>query len=424
MRAVLYRLGVALYRLGIWVAARRNAKAREWIRGRRNWRAQLKAELGKLPRGDAGQDAPRPLWIHAASLGEMEQGMPLLEGFKKKYPEAPVVVSFFSPSGYHHFRRTELVDLVTYLPLDRPGNARDFVEILQPRMALFVKYEIWPSFYRALQQRSIPVLLAPALFRPGQVYFKPLWRGFFLPILGQVRRLMVQNEASRELLREKGLEGVLQVGDPRFDRAAQVAQAPWEEGKPVEDWRADDFLLIAGSSWPPEEKLLAEALAQLPQWKLILAPHDLSAGHLKGLAEQFAPYGLHYWSQPGWDPGKRVLLIDKIGPLKFLYRYGDVAVVGGGLGKSLHSSIEPMAYGLPLAFGPAHHKFLEPQELIDRGGAQEIQSADDLQDWLRPLLEDPGTLRQRQEVVRSYFQGKCGATDLIVEEMARVWLES
>lgn len=422
MRAILYRIGVELYRLGIWIAARRQAKAQEWLQGRRNWRGQLQSELEQL-RTKASNTSFHPLWIHAASLGEMEQGLPLLEGFKKRFPEAPVVVSFFSPSGYRHFRHPELVDLVTYLPLDRPRDARDFVALLQPRMALFVKYEIWPSFFRALHRRSIPLLVAPALFRPSQVYFHPLWRGFFLPLLQQVRRLMVQNEASRQLLQEQGLPEVWQVGDPRFDRAAQVAQEDWKAGKAVPDWQDGDFLLVAGSSWPPEEKLLVTALAQLPQWKLILAPHDLSAGHLSDLEEQFAPYGLHRWSQPGWDPRKRVLLIDQIGLLKYLYRYGDAAVVGGGLGKSLHSSIEPMAYGLPLAFGPAHRKFVEPQQLIDRGGAREIQSALDLQDWLRPLLEDPDHLRQQQEVVGSYFRDQCGATALIVEEMAQVWLE-
>lgn len=407
---VLYRLGIWLYGGAIRLAALRSAKARRWLKGRADWAGTLRQKRDALPAA--------PLWVHVASLGELEQALPVLELLRKKQPELPFLISFFSPSGYENYQSDDPLTQTAYLPLDTPRKARRFVEILQPQAAWFVKYDVWPGYLRELSQRGIPTLLAPALFRPGQIYFWPGAGAYFRQALGHFTVILTQDEASAERIKPHILKPVAVGGDPRFDRGAAVKESSYEPAFPVADWQqAERFTLVAGSSWPPEEKMLPAVLDAFPGLALILAPHDLSPAHLDKISNALAPYGIARWSEGKWLAGARVLLVDAIGELKYLYRYGQAALVGGGFGKNVHSTIEPMAYGLPLAFGPEHKKFLEPGGLIQAGGAQEIGDVQELLNWMTPLVENAAEYQRQAAATRSFFASKTGASRSIAETL-------
>lgn len=404
----LYRLGMQLYGLAIRLAALRDPKARRWRAGRKNWPAALREKRAQLPAA--------PLWIHVSSLGELEQALPVLDLLRQKQPRLPFLISFFSPSGYENYRSPDPLVQTAYLPLDTPRNARAFVDTLEPRAAWFVKYDVWPGYLEALYRRKIPSLLAPALFRPGQIYFWPGAGAYFRQTLKRFELILTQDKASARQVQSRIGTPVAVGGDPRFDRGAALRDSSYQPAFPVRAWQKEGrFTLVAGSSWPPEESMLPALLDAFPRLELILAPHDLSPGHLEKLEAAFGPYGLVRWSSGEAQPGARVLLVDTIGELKYLYRYGQAALVGGGLGKSVHSTIEPMAYGLPLAFGPKHQKFLEPGGLIQAGGAQEIRNGQDLRNWLTPLIENPAEYQKQADATQGFFANKTGASQAIAE---------
>ncbi|HKK75085.1 MAG TPA: glycosyltransferase N-terminal domain-containing protein [Saprospiraceae bacterium] len=402
-----YNLGIyllgGLYRLAtIFVP-----KARQWWMGRQEWRQQLREVVAGWP-----SDQPR-IWIHCASLGEFEQGRPLIEEMKQEQPSIRVLLTFFSPSGYSVRKDYPLADQVMYLPLDRPANARDFLEILQPDLGVFVKYEFWWNYIACAKKRAIPLVLIAGLFRPQQ-YFFSLYGGWFRRQLASFAHFYLQNESSARVLRRAGISEMTVVGDPRVDRVLQIAKEVRSFPK-IEAWRTERPTLVVGSSWPPDERRLVTFFAEaLPaDWCVILAPHDIGARHIQQIEENLPlPYEKYSdWSenQPG---SSRVLIIDNIGMLSGLYQYARIAYVGGGFGAGIHNTLEPMAFGLPLIFGPKHEKFEEARQTVERGGAYVIQDVQQLKTAFAALLQ-ADRYEQSREVVQNYLQESRHATQKI-----------
>ena len=400
MRLV-YGLSIRIFSLGILVAARFNAKARLWVDGRKNWRSALQQKA--IHKGEY-------IWFHCASVGEFEQGRPLIESIKEKQPEAKIALSFFSPSGFELRKDYPLADLVCYLPLDTGSNARDFMEILQPKAAIFVKYEVWPEFYRSIKQSGIPFILISAIFRKEQRFFK-FWGGLFRDSLKTLDRIFVQDQNSVALLYSIGVDQVTIAGDTRFDRVIKIS----EEAQPIpliESFIGSRKTLIAGSSWPKEERMVAELVKRLDRsWCFIIAPHEVDGAHIEQIEKLIGEEAQRYSRATlGEIPKARILILDNLGMLARVYRYADFAIIGGGFGKGLHNTLEAAVYGAPLAFGPNHQKFKEARELVSNGAAITRSTEDELTSAVKKLLSDPPALTLMREQSAGYVQSGAGAT--------------
>ncbi|MEL6635345.1 MAG: glycosyltransferase N-terminal domain-containing protein [Bacteroidota bacterium] len=401
---LLYQLTLRLYALGIHLLAPFHPKARRWVRGRR----EVARQLQKLD-----PDRPR-LWMHCASLGEFEQGRPVLEALRHQWPDHQIVLSFFSPSGYEIRKNYPLADVICYLPLDSPGNARRWLDTVRPQLAIFVKYEFWYHYLHQLRDRNCPTLLIAAHFRPRQLFFRS-YGGFFRSILHCFQHIFVQDTGSVELLRQIGQEAHSIAGDPRIDRVLEIAGAAREfplvaafaEGRPV---------LVLGSSWPAEEQLLAELLdrADRPGWRLLIAPHEIREKGLRRLESSLPGPVLRYsQARPETAREARVLLIDNIGMLSALYRYGRLAFIGGGFGQGIHNILEPMAFGLPVIFGPRFEKFGEAVQLCQAGGTFSVNHVKELEQVWRQL-DDTEHYQRAVEQTQQYLERNRGASRRII----------
>ncbi len=396
---LLYEAAIRLMVAVIWMAQPFSPKARLWMRGRRNWR-------NRLPSPPAGRHPV--LWMHVASLGEFEQGRPVLEGFRQQYPAGWVALSFFSPSGYEVRKNYPGADVVCYLPADTLHQARDFLDRLQPDLAIFVKYDFWANYLWELRQRRIPTLLIAALFRPEQPFFR-LWGGFWRQMLGCFTHIFTQNTASEALVRSLGLTAVSTAGDPRVDRVLQLAQdsSPWEH-PPL---KAD---IIAGSTWPADEDVLLPAIHHpaLAQWRWIIAPHEPSPQHVRRLAQRLQRRWAYYSE---WDGQQAVdvLIVDSVGLLGRLYRCARIAYVGGGFGRGIHNTLEPAAYGLPILFGPKYARFEEARQFVQRGGAWPVRHSEELLAALQ-RLQRPEDYRHASRAVQQFLSENKGASAQIL----------
>lgn len=356
------------------------------------------------------------IWFHAASLGEAEQAVPILEAVRQEYRQHKILLTFFSPSGMEHFKRKDLADYVFYLPFDTKSNARKFLDIVNPELAFFVKYEIWPNFFKEIYSRNIPLIIAPAVFLPEFFYFKNPHKKHFIPLLKAANQILVQDEKSKTLLAEHGVESKI-CGDSRFDRVLQHAATPFED-EILESFTKNSTTLIGGSTWQKGEEILEETLSQNPKLKMIIAPHNIKPDNIKRVADLFKPYGAFCYSQDGeMTPESRVCIIDNIGLLSRLYRYGDMAYIGGAFGKGIHNSLEAAAYGLPLFFGPNHQAFIEPSLMLKEGFATEIRNSSDLQKALIPLLENDAQLKAQQKRAREFVEQNAGSVAKIMSEI-------
>jgi 3-deoxy-D-manno-octulosonic-acid transferase len=410
----LYSLGLQLYALLLRLVAPFVPKAAQWTRGRRGLLAHVRQAL-------QGETAPR-VWFHCASLGEFEQGRPLIEAYRQQHPGHKIVLTFFSPSGYEIRKSWPGADYVFYLPLDTAANARAFLDAVQPTLAVFVKYEFWYYFLSELHRRGVPTICVSAIFRPGQVFFKP-WGGLFRRMLGCFTHIFTQNEASTQLLGQLGITQVTTAGDTRFDTVVATAAAPAKDLPLLRAFGADGApVLVVGSSWPADVTMLTPALQELAPTALrvIVAPHELHESGLRQV-EALLPGQVLRYSQatPETAAAARILLIDSIGLLRELYRYGTLAYVGGAFGKGLHNTLEAAVFGLPLLFGPNFGKFQEARDLVQLGGADSIKDAEELENALKFLVYNPA---QRQPIVeknRNYVLQQAGATPRIMQ-----WLGS
>ncbi len=408
MTKCLYTLGIWLYYFAIRLAAWRRPKARQWVTGRDGWRAGLRQRL-------ATRRAGQPLlWMHCASLGEFEQGRPLLEMLREKQPATFLLLTFFSPSGYNIRKTYAGVDVVTYLPIDLPGAVKDFLDLVRPNLAVLVKYEFWFNYLAGLHRRGVPVVTIAAVYRPQQLFFQP-WGGYFLRQLRPFAHHFVQAGKDEQLLRRYGIDAVTVAGDPRVDRVLQIARQS-DDLEEIRQFVGERSAIIVGSSWEPDEALLQKWWSgrQSENWCMIIAPHDIGEPHLQRIAERFGKDRIvRYAGLNGATLGvEKILLIDSIGLLASIYRYGRLAYVGGGFGAGIHNTLEPMAHGLPVIFGPRYQKFPEAVETVHQGGAFSIQDADELGEVFEQLL-DPEKYDRAQQTIYHYMQKSQGATHTI-----------
>lgn len=406
MSVVLYWLAIRLYALAIRVAALFNNKARLFIRGRKGLLAHIKYTL---------VDEKRPrIWMHCASLGEFEQGRPVLEKLREKYPSHAFILTFFSPSGYEIRKNYEGADYVFYLPLDSAYAARQFVRSVRPKLALFVKYDLWYFLMMRLAKKNIPILLQSAIFRKDQPFFQ--WYGWLhRRMLHAFTHIFVQDSASEQMLNRIGMEHVSVGGDTRFDRVAGAALniQPVEH---IQGFCEGHKIIVAGSTWPDDEQLLKQVMDKLPAgWKMIVVPHETDLSHMKQLMELHEGDAV-LWSRMENDYyDQRVLLVDTMGLLLKLYQYADVAYVGGGFNKSgIHNILEAAVYGRPVFHGPVYHKFKEAKDLQDVGVAYIVPDAESMLSQIMQWEEDRISYNAACISARKYVTANTGATDKII----------
>jgi 3-deoxy-D-manno-octulosonic-acid transferase len=402
---LLYRFGLSIFYILMKFASLWHPKAKLWVSGRQNWEKELRKKVGKIESS---------VWFHFASLGEFEQGRPVLEALKKAEPETNIIISFFSPSGYEIHKNYPLALAVCYLPLDTTNNATTFIEIIKPKYAVFTKYEYWFYFFRTLHQKHIPLYLISGIFRKNQAFFK-CYGGFYRQMLSFITYFFVQNEESKTLLNSLGITQVSVNGDTRFDRVAENAKNK-KELKEIEAFCGSSKVLVAGSTWPADEELLNTIIESYPNWKFISAPHEIAEANLQRLEEQllgktirYSNLEVHKLTLP------QVLIIDNIGLLSSLYAYGTIAYIGGGFGKGIHNTLEAAAFGLPVIFGPKYQKFQEAKDLIELNAGFSISNQAELNDCFKLLQSD--THKEAGKQAKAYVDEHTGATAQILEKI-------
>ncbi len=391
--SLIYTFLIRCYGVLLHVASWFHPKAKAWVLGRQQWEAKLRAQI----------PADRKiLWFHCASLGEFDQGMPLMKELKEKDPTLFLLVSFFSPSGMEHYHKREaIVDAACYLPLDTPSNAESFLALVRPVKAVFVKYEFWPNFLRALSEQDIETIAVSAIFRPSQIYFR-WYGGFFRSALKEVQHFYVQNAESGQLLSSIAIDQHSISGDMRYKRVVQAKEVAMKTSNElISTFTQGQNTLILGSSWPKEEGIVEDALPNLGTIKLIIAPHDVSESHITAIQAAF-PNALRYTQlDASRDAAQlvhaQILIIDSIGQLSAAYRYGTIAFIGGGFTGNLHNVLEPAVYGLPLLFGPKHAKFPEAELFLQKGFALEVNNATDFSEAFHSFIEKSDVLRSEME---------------------------
>lgn len=369
----------------------------------------------ELLRQQVEKDA-RYIWFHAASLGEFEQGRPLIERIRERHPEYRILLTFFSPSGYEVRKNYKGADIVCYLPFDKPRNVHKFLDIVHPCMAFFIKYEFWKNFLSELHKRRIPVYSVSSIFRKDQVFFK-WYGGFYRDVLTNFDQLFVQNETSRRFLAKIGIQRVTVVGDTRFDRVLEIR----EEAKNlplVKLFKGDSVTLVAGSSWPPDEDLFIEYFNYHPELKLIIAAHVIDENHLVEIIGKLKRPYVRYSKANEQNVLKAdCLIIDSFGLLSSIYRYGDIAYVGGGFGAGIHNILEAAVYGIPVIFGPRYQKFMEARFLLEAGGGFSIINVQELSVLLDKLTGDPDFLKECGENADRFVKQNLGATERILAKI-------
>ena len=418
--SVLYTIGIWLYSLGVRIAALfGNAKAIQWVEGRKTQRTAFRQAQRPAQR-PASAEVPEPvegpteqwIWFHAASLGEFEQGRPVIEALKKEFPQYKILLSFFSPSGYEIRKDYPLADEVFYLPSDTPSHAAQWVQRHHFVAAFFIKYEFWFNYMRALKDAGIHLFYISLILKPDSYFFR--WYGtWFFRQLKNVTHFFVQDDTTAQLLQTHGLTNVTVCGDTRFDRVAAIAQQakPFPE---VEQFIGGRQCIIAGSTWPPDEKLLVNFYHELPDdYCLIIAPHDISESHVAQIKTLFPDHQLY----TGLDAQKhsKVLVINTIGILSQLYQYARFVYIGGGFGVNIHNIQEPVTFGCPVVFGPKYKSFKEAVDLVGLEGAFSVEDKEALASVFGRLMHDETFYMKASETCRNYLNSQVGATESILK---------
>jgi 3-deoxy-D-manno-octulosonic-acid transferase len=406
----MYNLGIYIYGILLNLASVFNKKAELWVSGRKNLYARLSDAL-------KGNQSPI-IWFHAASLGEFEQGRPVIEAFRAARPEYKILVTFFSPSGYEIRKNYKGADWIFYMPLDTPSNARRFVDIVKPKKAVFIKYEFWLNHLIRLQQIGCELFEISAIFRPSQQFFKPYGEQFRTVLRG-FRNIFVQNEESKTLLTSINLENVTVTGDTRFDRVLDTV-AQNQSIEVVERFAKGHRVLVAGSTWTPDEELLARLIEEHRDVKFIIAPHEIHQDRIDAFISKSTRKSLKYTTLTAESDleNAEVLFIDTIGILSKVYRYGTFSYIGGGFGVGIHNTLEAAGFGLPLAFGPKYKKFAEACDLISLKAAHSINSYDELNNWFTQLKENGAMLDSASKAAAAYVETGRGATERIMKQLA------
>lgn len=406
MSAIIYWLAIKLYVLAVRIASLFNPKAKLFVKGRRKLLSNIKYAL-------INERRPR-IWVHCASLGEFEQGRPVIEALRRDYPNFALVVTFFSPSGYEVRKNYDGADYIFYLPVDSPTHARKFIKAVQPRLCLFVKYELWYYYLNLLAKKDIPIVLISAIFRKSQPFFK--WYGrLHRRMLNCFSYIFVQDNESVQLLNNIGVEHVSVGGDTRFDRVLKTK----EQAMPLplaEAFCKDHKVIVAGSTWAEDEQKLQQLLGELgDNWKLIVAPHEVNDKHIADV-EQLFPNAVK-WSNVNVThvAEHRVLVVDKIGLLSSIYRYADVAWIGGAFRTGLHNTLEAAVYGLPIMHGPEFTKFKEARELVDIKASFPIDNYEQALVLIQKWESDTMSYNRAKEAAQNYVLSNVGATNKILD---------
>lgn len=425
---LIYNLFIRLYALGIRIASSWNPKAKEWINGRKNLFEDLQA---KITPGD------KIIWFHCASAGEFEQGKPVIEELKRSYPSHKILVSFFSPSGYGAAKKYQHADAIAYLPLDTKKNAKRFVELVKPELAVFVKYEYWYHHLSAVAFHHIPLVMVSAIFRKEQLFFK--WYGkFYKQMLFSFRQIFVQDEVSLKLLKANNIQHCSLNGDTRFDRVKKIADN-FLEVPLLNEFIGENQVIVAGSTWEGDEEILASYMKD-HSVKIVIAPHEITKDHILRLQKLF-PECVRYselkelfshtevqttsiWNSINEQQEKdlqkqlanaKTLIIDGMGMLSKLYHYATVTYVGGGFKSGIHNTLEAVVYGKPVLFGPKYQKFKEARDLIAQRAAFSVNNAEELKIKMGHLLNDPDQLLKAGDAAKNYVKDNVGATQKIVQ---------
>ncbi len=403
----MYNLGIYLYQLGVAIMSLFNEKVRKMWRGEREAIRVLQEKV---------DPHAKYIWFHAASLGEFEQGRPLMEELRKQHPEYKILLTFFSPSGYEVRKNYAGADIICYLPLDTIINARRFLRTIRPVMAFFIKYEFWYNYLHILKHRQVPVYSVSSIFRPDQIFFK--WYGRqYAHVLKCFTHFYVQNEISKELLATIGIQNTTVVGDTRFDRVLQIKEAA-KQLPIVEHFTQSKKTFIAGSSWQPDEDIFIPFLNGYQDWKLIIAPHVIAEDHLQQIEKMLQERKVVRYTQANEEnvSDADVLIIDCFGLLSSIYHYATVTYVGGGFGVGIHNTLEAAVWDVPVIFGPNNQRFQEAQGLKACGGGFEIRNAEDFQTVMQQF-ENEQTLQEAGQKAGAYVQQMTGATKKILADV-------
>ena len=427
MSALLYNLSIYCYQFIIWLVSPFNKKAKLWIDGRAsmfNFRGSMFGNRDSMFENQTSNHENRKsktAWFHCASLGEFEQGRPVIEKFKETFPTHRIVLTFFSPSGYEVRKNYTGADFICYLPSDTPSKAREFIEKINPSIAFFVKYEFWYNYLRILHEKQIPVISFSAIFRPNQVFFK-WYGGFYRNILTYFDHIFVQNQTSFNLLQSVGIHNVTVGGDTRFDRVAEIVEKS-NKYAVADSFKAEKLLLIIGSCWQEDFDVIAPFLNNFTkELKVIIAPHEINEPQIEDWIKVLKGNTLKYSDigEVSFDYENpflhKTFIIDNIGILADLYRYADFAWIGGGYGKGLHNILEAATFGLPIFFGDKNYKkFQEAVDLEQLTGAKAIRDTEEFKLEFEKLYDNIEVRRQKSEIIKKYVEENLGGTDKIIE---------
>ena len=415
---MIYNIVIYFVLWGIAIASLFNEKVRKMWRGER--------EAFKILKQKVDPNA-KYIWFHAASLGEFEQGRPLMERIRKEYPQYKILLTFYSPSGYEVRKNYEGADIICYMPVDTRLNAIRFLRLVRPVMAFFIKYEFWSNFLHILKHRNIPTYSVSSIFREDQVFFK--WYGRnYSGVLKCFTRFFVQNEESKRLLEGIGIKDVDVVGDTRFDRVLQIKEAAKQlpiceafrtgvaSSQSADVPHTDFKVFVAGSSWPPDENIFIPFFNEHKDWRLLIAPHVIAEEHLKLILSLIKDKKVVRYTQttPEEAAEADVLIIDCFGLLSSMYNYGDVAYIGGGFGVGIHNTLEAAVWNMPVIFGPNNKKFQEAQGLLKSGGGFEINNYEDFSGLMSSLMNDEAFLKQAGDKAGTFVAHLAGATDKVL----------
>ena len=406
---LIYQLGIGFYSIAAWLSSPFYDKARQWYFGQKSALPYLEKKIE--------HDQP-VFWLHAASLGEFEQGRPLIEKIKTSYPDHRILLTFFSPSGYEITKNYEKADYICYLPVDTKKNARKFIELVKPEKVFFIKYEFWKNYFFFLKEKGIPLYIVSAIFRKDQLFFKQnLYGKWYRKILNKVTHFFVQNQESANLLKHICVDNFTRTGDTRFDRVAEIASNR-KDLPVIESFKSNHKLIVAGSSWEPDEKLLASFAKSNSTVKFVFAPHEVKESNIKRLEGLLGKQAICYSKANHKNLlTTQFLIIDSIGLLSGIYRYADIAYIGGGFGAGIHNTLEASIYNIPVLFGPNHQKFQEAVDLIQNEIAFPVYNQIELNNMLNILLNDQEKRQKISEKCHNFMNQNIGATKRILEKV-------
>jgi len=402
----LYNLVISIAGFFLKIVALFSPKIKLFVNGRKNVFSILEEKI---------KSSDKTIWFHSASLGEYEQGLPVIEKIKEKYPDHKIIVTFFSPSGYEVRKNNTVADVTVYLPLDTKSNAKQFLKLAHPELVFFIKYEFWLNYLKELETSKTPTYLISGIFRDNQMFFK-WYGGFYRKALKAFTYFFVQNESSKEKIEAIGFHNVIVSGDTRFDRVNAILGRD-NTLEFIENFKNDSPTIVIGSSWPKDEALLAEYINQAPEHvKFIIAPHNIKPDQITSLKSQITKSTVLFSEKRDLDlSGYNVFIIDTIGLLTKIYSYGTIAYVGGGFGNpGIHNILEPATFGIPIVIGPNYSNFAEAVQLVALEGCITISNSKELKETLDRLLNDTNFFEEKSSICRSYIQDNKGATNTIM----------